>query len=451
MPAIFMATACTWGAPVFHLEEDESVFPNPERGLYLYQSLHDLDDTLEQRCEKEGITLVWGKISLEPFREEKNLPGDFLVQLQEGFDAAQNAGAKVIVRAEYGEKGADGKYTSFQDPRPEIIEAHLAQLAPLFAKNADRIAFFEAGFIGPWGEWHSTQIANDPALRRRVFFSILEHTPRDRMVVLRYPSLKQSIFETTEPLDEKRAYNGSPIARTGHHNDCFLSSADDVGTYNRSGQSMEEEMAYLAADTRYTLFGGESCKLHKRSERDNALAELERFHASYLNSGYHPAVLKRWKESGVMEIVQRRLGARLLVTAVDLPPQGHAGETINIRLTIANHGFASLYNPRPVVLVLISPEGVRHRFPIPVDPRLWKAGEIAEVKVEIILPENLTPGNHTWALHLPDASERLAPDARFSIRLANKDAWDAKTGENRLVTHWPVVALLNPLTLKTGH
>lgn len=438
LPLIFVAATFAVGAPVFHLEEDESIFPNPERGFYFYQNLENLDSSLSQICEERGITLVWGKISLASYREEKQLPEALIAKLQKGFEAAQKAGAKVIVRVEYGDKGPGGDYTTFEDPKPEIIEAHINQLAPLFAKNADRIAFFEAGFVGPWGEWHSTLIANDPELRRRIFFHLLKHTPHDRMVVLRYPALKQSIFETTEPLDKNRAYNGTDIARTGHHNDCFLSSADDVGTYNRAEQSMEEEMDYLAADTRYTLFGGESCRLHKRSERENALAELERFHASYLNTGYHPAVLKRWEKNGVMEIVKRRLGARFVVTAFDLPKQGHAGEKITIRITLANRGFASLYNSRPVTLVLIAPDGMRHRFPISTDPRLWKAGESTEIEAEILLPDKMTHGNYTWALHLPDASERLAGDPRFAIRFANRDAWDAETGENWLITQWPV-------------
>ena len=61
--------------------------------------------------------------------------------------------------------------------------------------------------------------------------------------MLRYPALKQSIFGTTTPLTAAQAYDGSPMARTGHHNDCFLSSANDVGTYNRGGRPFFNEAA----------------------------------------------------------------------------------------------------------------------------------------------------------------------------------------------------------------
>ncbi len=113
---------------------------------------------------------------------------------------------------------------------------------------------------------------------------LLKNTPAERMVVSRYPALKQSIFGATRPLADDQAYDGSPLARTGHHNDCFLSSANDVGTYNRGGQDMPNEIACPHAETRHTLFGGESRVPHERSERDSALFELEHLHAGYLNA-----------------------------------------------------------------------------------------------------------------------------------------------------------------------
>ena len=435
---LLAAFALPLSAATTRFVEDTAAFPNPERGFYFYHSLAETDPMMNTLRNERGITLLWGKIALKPWRETARLPDEFLDRLQAGFDAARAAGLKVIVRAEYGDAGPDGRYTSYEDPKIEIIEGHIRQLAPLFARNADLIAFFEAGFVGPWGEWHGTRIANEPDLQRRVLFHLLENTPKDRMVLLRYPALKQSLFGSARPLTDREAYDGSPRARTGHHNDCFLSSANDVGTYNRAGLSMADEQAYLADETRNTIFGGETCAVHDRSQREIAIHELEMLHAVYLNSGYHPGVLKRWRENGVGDELDRRLGARLVVTAFDLPEKRRAGERVRLRLTVANRGFASLHNPRPALLVLIAPDGARHRFPLPADPRRWKAGESAVVETEIRLPDTLAAGVHAWALHLPDASPRLAPDARYAYRLANEGAWDGKTGENRLVEDWPV-------------
>ena len=72
----------------------------------------------------------------------------------------------------------------------------------------------------------------------------------------RYPALKISFFESNALLkcsDTKALCIATPI---GHHNDYCLSSANDVGSYNHSGLTMDEEAAYLESDTLHTLFGG---------------------------------------------------------------------------------------------------------------------------------------------------------------------------------------------------
>ncbi|NQV36162.1 MAG: DUF4874 domain-containing protein, partial [Phycisphaeraceae bacterium] len=208
------------------------------------------------QLREQGRTLIWGRINLESYRKTVTLPEALLAQIDDGFGTARQQGMKVIVRASYGSKGAGGDYRTYLDPSSDIIKGHLRQLDPLFALNVDVIALFEAGFVGPWGEWHGTSIANDYALGRDMLLSILRHTPSDRMVVVRYPTLKQRIFALCAgghaAVNTSNAYSQLPVARVGHHNDCFLSSSDDVGTYNRGGNSREQETAYLAAETLHT-------------------------------------------------------------------------------------------------------------------------------------------------------------------------------------------------------
>lgn len=421
-------------------EDAEAIFPKPEAGRYLYQNLASLDEERVRSMRERNLTLLWGKIDLEAYRDVPTLPRAFLERLEAGFAAALEAGVKVIVRGSYGHRGPGGDYRTYADPEIDVMRGHLEQLAPVFARNADLIAFFEAGFLGPWGEWHTTDLANSVEGRRGFFQHLLAHTPASRMVVVRYPALKQSLFETGEPLTEETAYSGSDRARTGHHNDCFLSSPNDMGTYHREGLTMAEELAYLEKDTLYTLFGGESCALHERSAPEAALAEMERLHLSYLNSAYHPEVWERWRETGLFETIERRLGARLVLRSVGLPDKGVAGGEVAMRFEVENQGFASLYNERPVVLVLRDAEGeLVQRFSLAdVDPRFWQPGKCVQFAVTLTLPNELTPGVYSWALHLPDASPRLANDPRYALRLANQGIWDAETGEHRLVSEWTV-------------
>lgn len=44
------------------------------------------------------------------------------------------------------------------------------------------------------------------------------------------------------------AFDGSDISRTGHHNDCFVASDTDLGTYT----NIDDEKTYLESDTKYT-------------------------------------------------------------------------------------------------------------------------------------------------------------------------------------------------------
>lgn len=439
---VILATAAAGqdtGVQRIDYAEDTGVFPNPERGFYLYQNLARLGDEVARMRERH-LTLLWGKIDLEPFREVPLLPAEFLTKLDQGFIGAQEAGAKVIVRASYGHRGPGGDYRTYEDPPLDVVRGHIEQLQPLFERHADRIALFEAGFIGPWGEWHTTEAAESPDLRRPLFMHLLEHTPSERMVLVRYPALKHSLFGSTEPLTSEEAYSGSPRARTGHHNDCFLSSPTDMGTYNRGALTMAEEQRYLASDTAWTVFGGETCALHARSLPETALAEMERLHLTYLNAGYHPEVLERWRETDLMETIEKRMGARLVLESLELPAHSRPGGEVPMLFTLANRGFAAIYNERPVFLVLRDADGREvKRFALEeIDPRRWAPGECVRFALRVTLPAELEPGSYSWHLHLPDPSPRLAGDPRFAYRFANAGVWDAVTGENRLHKDWEV-------------
>ena len=56
----------------------------------------------------------------------------------------------------------------------------------------------------------------------------------------------------------------------------------------------------MAEETLYTLFGGETCNPHPLNDCQRALEELSTLHASYLNSAYHPDVLKNGAIRGAM-------------------------------------------------------------------------------------------------------------------------------------------------------
>ena len=281
---------------------------------------------------------------------------------------------------------------------------------------------------------------------------LLAHTPSDRMVAVRYPYLKQRIFASPdggyEVVGADNAYSGSPVARVGHHNDCFLASETDMGTYNRGGARREQETAYLAADTLYTVFGGETCMLHEFNDCQRAVKELETVHGAYLNLDYNRKVLGKWKQQGCFDEIQRRLGARLVVTESRIAASAAPGGRLELEFDVKNVGFAPLYNPRVMQMLLRNEENGRlFRFGFDMDPRQWKPGKNYTVRQPISLPNDIPQGSYSLFLNLPDAYRTLQDDPRYSFRIASKGVWDPATGLNQLACG---IAVAAPTAKPTG-
>ena len=223
------------------------------------------------------------------------------------------------------------------------------------------------------------------------------------------------------------AYSDSLVARVGHHNDCFLATDTDMGTY-----SGERDREYLALDTLYAPMGGETCRPYPpHSLCENALAEMARFHWSYLNWDYHGDVLDSWR-GDCLDEVQRRLGYRLELVSMEAPAEVDAAAATAIRVVLRNVGFAAPYNPRDVEIVARDvASGDERTFAAEADPRRWLAGETHAI--EWTLPPGAMPaGPYALFLNLPDPQPSLRANPAYSIRLANVGVWEPETGYNRL-------------------
>ncbi len=179
------------------------------------------------------------------------------------------------------------------------------------------------------------------------------------------------IVETPAPITRDLAWTADVRARVAHHNDCFLASKDDYGTY----QDIEEEKRYLEQETRFLPMGGETCAVSEYTSLDNARKEFERFHWSYLNLTYHPQVIDDWREAGLLDEIENRLGYRLILQQARVSANAKAGGMLDVALSLENVGWASPYNPRDVELLLRSAEdGTLYRVALDEDPRQWMPG-----------------------------------------------------------------------------
>ena len=127
-----------------------------------------------------------------------------------------------------------------------------------------------------------------------------------------------------------------------------------------------------------------------------------------------------------MPEIRRRLGYRFRL--VDSSAQV-AGKELRVSVTVRNDGFANLYNPRPVILVLRDrATGRIQRIPAASDPRRWMPSELATFRITT----TLAPGEYDMLLHLPDAAPSLRDRPEYAIRFANPGVWEPATGLNRL-------------------
>ncbi len=400
---------------------------NPERGFRYYVERLS-PETNFSTFRALGTTLVFAYARLDDYRE-RALPPDFLDGLDQAFAHAREGGVKLVLRFAYNA----GPYPhSKPDANLPRILQHIHQLTPVLQRNADVIAWLQAGFIGAWGEWHTSThgLDKDPEAKKAVVWALLDALPRTRMVQIRYPTDLRRWFPV--PLQPEQAYTGLPQARLGFHNDCFLSSEDDVGTYNRDGRNTrKEDEAYLAQSTQYTPAGGETCQVYPPLQTcDVAIAEMERLHFQALNRVYNKRVIRNWKREGCFYEIQRRLGYRFVLEDATFPTEIIPGSELEVTLHVRNEGFATPVNPRPLYLVLDGPETYRLSIPT-TDPRQWAPGR-RELTLAVQLPPFMPQGSYRLALWLPDAMESLQDDPRYSIRFANEGVWNEERGWNLL-------------------
>lgn len=410
-------------------------FPNPERGWYHYRELSGSVDFAVRGQNKSS--LIFLKIRADAYRASA-LPQSLLDNLQKAFDQARKDGVKLIPRVAYNDGPGDGCNPYGCDAPKSIILQHIAQLAPLWKKNKDVLYLLDPGFIGGWGEWHSSSNGLDNIRDRTdILFGILDSLPVDRMAVIRYPAFKREIFggsqsSEKEILGADRAFGGSRISRVGHLNDCLFSSEDDVGTYQYTNWGRTREIAYVGGESRYAPFGGETCAVHAKGECANTLQEMAALHIDHLNHDYNGEVINRWGTQGCLDTINLKLGHRLALDWARLPDSVKPGGTMSLRFAIRNRGFGELFNPRDVEAVLYRPGGSLEKAVLPVDPRRWSGGSLDTVGLSLSIPLALPEGAWRLGLRLADKEASLRGDPRYSIRLANAGVWNPDSGINDL-------------------
>lgn len=467
-------------------------FANPERGFYRYTETRSNSYSLLDQSDLEGFrllhtppsagysiynTLVFRYFFLEDFITT-SIPQSYLDNMQTDFNTARAAGVKLIPRFAYtDEVNATGCGSwicpPYGDAEKSWVLTHINQLAPLLQANKDVIATIQMGFIGVWGENYYTDYFGDASQgpdykltdanwqdRIDVLTALLDATPDERMVQVRYPQVKQrAVYGINAPassaaLSAIEAFMNTHKARIGFHNDCLLASPDDYGTYTDYGNSSSSSTSdttnlkpYFANDGKFVVVGGETCDDAYSPQNDCAGSnpsafgdmELARMHYSYLNAQYNNEVNNDWQTGGCLDDIKKRLGYRLELQDGTFSNSAQPGQTLSVDLNLKNLGFASPFNERGLELILRNTTSGEKWFALlPDDPRFWSAGNtIHNISHHLCIPAEMPAGTYEALLHLPDPMPALYGNPAYSIRLANllpdnSEMWQPTTGYNQL-------------------
>jgi len=443
--------------------DPSTIFPNPERGWFYAVHFDWYDNktmdhkpwrkdqrplTSEALSAKrtEGYSLVRKYYHIRRWMNSPIPESYFDEHLRYDFDLCRKEGFKLIPRFTYVGNINYGD----NDASEYWIRKHIDQIAPILAANLDVFSHLEAGFVGPWGEWHTSRSGHVGwSGSRRImtqsgtntYNHLMSSVPANRKVLLRYPDLIMQHYPT--PLSESNAHSGTNQARTGMHDDSFMYSELHRGTYNSDKHLREKEQAYQEQMTKYVPMSGEpSGNDGTGYVFQNPIHACERMHWPMMNSDWYEArrdgVYDYWEQKGYYDEMNRRFGYRFaLEGSAKYTGRVKPNGTFNMSFAVRNHGFGTPYNARPADLVArhakTGKEYYRGMYNQIANPRRWQPGSSHPVNVSGKLPSDAPKGTYNVFLSFPDSSTTLRGDGRYSIRLANNETtWEGAKGYNAL-------------------
>ncbi|HMR18562.1 MAG TPA: DUF4832 domain-containing protein [Sphingobacterium sp.] len=418
--------------------ESNDVIFNPERGfMNLFTVVAEgpaLNKATLQGLKNDKISIIHRNYYLEKFKNGP-MSQTQLDLFQTDFNTLREVGMKVILCFAYTgidyvwveDAIAEGKDVS--DAPLTVVKMHLDQLKPLLEANKDVIAFVQAGFVGAWGEFHSsTNNLTTPENARAVIDKMLEAFPDEIMLQMRTPALKRMVF-SGGPLNEVTAYSGQGSSRVGHYNHCFLTGETDYGTY----VNPVADRAYISQEAAFVPTGGETCPPTEGTPScQKAIEEMKLLKWTYLNLNWYKPTIDAWRNAGCFTEFQRRLGYRFTLASIRAPEEVTAGGDLNIQINIRNTGYAPVYNPKKTSLVLKNTAGgEEHYFPLDIDIRTCKPMVPLSIEKKIALT-GLGAGTYDLYLKIADHVDQLRDRPEYSIQLATTGVEYTDKGLNKL-------------------
>lgn len=444
---------------------------NPDRGFHLecnlladqmkspYNNYEIFEDNMYQKkveqvgATEDNLTLVQQYIYLTKW-VSKDIDSQGLENISKIFDLMKAKGYKAILRFAYnhaglGNSGGESK---------QWILRHIEQLTPLLNEHIGQIATVQVGFIGAWGEWHTSPLENDQAAKNAIVSALLRALPAPYCVEMRYPNHKKAL---TLEQEENRGRIGyaNDYFTAGEHalapgND-FVPNTDDYRTvaaevkannfyvsgeipYNEDSEwgldykispintlRIFREHRYSAFDItqnyELNIISWKQVKVYPSLLNDNHIL----FDESYFKDKEGNAVSRSF-----FNFVRDHLGYRLNLKSESTVEVKNGN--LDYNLTITNTGFATVINPKEVYLVLISGDDqVVKEMKLNVDPKTWipstneEPNQAALYTVKGNVSVGMT-GTYKVGIWMPEKVDNLKYNSTYAVKFAPTDK----------LTHW---------------
>jgi hypothetical protein len=377
------------------------------------------------------------------------LPPQTLLNLANGLAQIRAAGLKVVLNFTYNWPCSDTSIPNCNYPGTDapldMILQHMMQIAPFIQANADIIAGLHAGFIGQWGEWHSSTSGNDNTAAHNVFLDqFIALFGKHVNLEVRYPytilDYAQYRFDSRDPQQARRL----PL---GIHDDEFGSNTGDGGTFlpatyagattYTNCQLIEAARIAAGANTlsaEMTAPYTDATLCQETYPRGDFLEFAQRSSLTSLHLGFPQQAWQDWygstpetKDEHRYRHIIRSIGPHLSLdsaTIIEL-----AGQPV-LMATIRNGGTAAIARSRPLQLI-VARDGVTQAMPAGADLAGVPSG--GSMNIEVPLGSSLAlPGSYTLYLAAPDPG--LPNDPRYALQFENVGTWNPATGFNTLMT-----------------
>ena len=457
---------------------------NPERGFRFEQQvgLEDGEKVTTSKKSgwrfdeyaKDGVRIAQAYCYLNKYCEA-DIAQAKLDSLQADFDRARKLGVKFLLRFAY-----ETDMSRRAGPTADRILSHIRQLTPIVRKNADVIYVLQVGWIGAWGEFHSSahRLEDDVKTVADVVAATLEMLPENRLTMMR-TSRQRTIalgrLGGDREVSAGTAWGLAPSARIGFFNDATLANCYDAGTFLEDSEAyskmswadvleakldqpgapvfdrMARESAFVPVDGELFWTG------HVEPLLQNGLTAIQRLRRhhyttfslvhgnSELDMSPERGAIDAWKVSPITrelleangipsdpdyfagvpyrtayEYIRDHLGYRLVA-------KGCERRDGKVRLTVHNYGFAAPVNRRKAYFAILVADGAVTEIPTGFDCRRFAAE--SDTVVEADVPA-LKDGERL-ALWLPDESETIRRRPEYAIVLAG-GAMAETVGDHRL-------------------